>query len=311
MEKKPDTTSHRPRASQRCALRTSLTLLMTVACTSLEPTSRTAESYVCSEPVPVTCAKQLELVFARMSDGQIYRARFDGSELRRLTSEGENSNPSWSPDGRRIAFLRREPGTQSRSDVWLMGADGSNPIRRTVQGNYRSVAWSPDGTRLAVSDDGVYSSSVWILTVEGDAAATLLPGQARSPAWSPDGRKIAFVRPSGDDGYDAVWVMNPDGADAKPLTTPGGGIEWGIAWSPDGRSIAYWANADVHIMDADGSGNRVVAANTGFGADWSPDGKWLAVMISAPGQWVIGYLPVDGGEPIVILRNAFGASWRP
>ena len=274
----------------------------------------TAESYVCSDPVPGTCANPLELAFARVSDGQIYRARFDGSELRRLTNDGENFSPAWSSDGRRLAFIRRDLTSYGADgDVWLMDADGSNLVRRTMNGRYRSVAWSPDGTRLAVSDDGVYASNVWIITADGDAAATLLRGQARSPAWSPDGRKIAFVRPSGDDGYDAVWVMNPDGSDAKPLTTPGGGIEWGIAWSPDGRSVAYTDNANVHIVNADGSGNRVVAGKIAHGVDWSPDGKRLAVMISTPNAWnpAIGYLPIQGGEPIVILRNAYGASWRP
>ena len=285
-----------------------------------------AESFVCSDPIPGSCANPLELVLARESDGQIYRARSDGSGFTRLTRTGQNWGPVWSPDGRRIAFIRDAAETQRRGNVWLMDADGSNLVQRTQNGVFGSVAWSPDGTRLAVSDEGHYFSTLQIIDADGDDASVVVEGQARSPTWSPDGQKIAFVRVSGDDCCLAVWMMNADGTGQRQLTTPlaVGWLYGRIAWSPDGLGIAYVDGSGVQIVRVDGSGSRRIVPRWDLSLDWtyeagvsgvawSPDGKWLAVDVYAGGlqRTATGFLPVDGGTVQVPLRDAYGASWRP
>ena len=307
------------------ALRAGAAMLLLGACTNaVEPSPDPAITHspdsaitpipvVCSEPIPGTCSSPAELAFTRLSDRQIYRVRADGSGLRRLTTDGENRSPAWSPDGRRIAFVRRSGPAIDGGDVWLMDADGSNLAQLTRDGGYNSVTWSPDGARLAVSDNGIYYSSVWVIGANG-GARTLVATDAADPAWSPDGQRIAFVRVSGDDCCLAVWVTNADGTDARPLTAPDGSIFWGIAWSPDGSSVAYSDARRLRLVNVDGSDNREVASSVEMqGADWSPDGKWLAVMLPSSEPWVpaIAYVPVEGGLPRIVVSYGFDPTWRP
>jgi Tol biopolymer transport system component len=268
---------------------------------------------ICSEPMPGTCANPRELAFVRLSDRQIYRVRADGSGLTRLTREGENRSPTWSPDGRRIAFVRRSGAGIDGGDVWRMDADGSNLVQLTRDGGYNAVTWSPDGSRLAMSDNGTYYSSVWVIGADG-GLRTLVANDAANPAWSPDGRQIAFVRVSGDDCCLSVWVTNIDGTGARPLTAPNGIIYWGIAWSSDGLSVAYTDGGRMRRVNVDGSDNREIPSDGSVqGADLSPDGRWLAVMVASPGPWnpAVGFMPIEGGLVRIVVPDGFDATWRP
>jgi TolB protein len=157
-------------------------------------------------------------VFASLSDRQIYTVNIDGSGRTRLTNSADNSRPVWSPDGQRIVFAR-QTSQSDIPDIYLMNADGSNLVRRTVGAGYGSVAWSPDGQKLAVSTEGLYESSLWVIKVTDDGSApVLIAADGRTPAWSPDGQKIAFIRVSGDDGYDALATVNADGTGTTQIT---------------------------------------------------------------------------------------------
>ena len=278
-------------------------------------TTASARSYVrvCAEPVPGTCSSPMELLFASTSDGEIYRIRAESSGLTKLTTSWNNRAPTWSPDGRRIAFIREVEFGWYLGDVWLMDADGSNPVQRTTSGGYGSVAWSPDGTRLAVSDEGYYFARMSILdTAVGGMTLFTVEG-ARRPAWSPDGKKIAFIRPSGDDGYETVWVIDADGISERQLTAPGGFIDYQIAWTPDGLEIIYTDAGKIFAVRADGSARRQIPSDVLVqGVQVSPDGKWLAVTTGLP-AWkpTVGYLPIGGGLVTPLMGEAFNPAWRP
>jgi TolB protein len=267
-----------------------------------------------------------QLVFTSLADGQLYTVAVDGTGHRRLTGEGMNSRPSWSPDGRRIAFAR---DYGSAADIYVMDADGSNVVRRTVDshlwpavvccvpGGLRSAVWSPDGLWLAVSTEGLYDSDIWLIPADDDGSPPVhLATGARSPAWSPDGRRIAFVRISGDDGYDALGTMNADGSDVI-LLTPASSGRYGVAWSPDGLHIASSVcvgRCDVFAMAPDGTDVRPLTdvGNASWGGSWSPDGRWVAFTVwdAADGPSVF-YVGSDGGIARVITSDAFAAAWRP
>jgi len=265
-----------------------------------------------------------ELVFAKLSDRQIYRAKPDGTSLTRLTSSEQNSRPAWSPDRRRIAFAKNFPGTQNRgwgiNDIYVMDGDGSNVKRLTEKGDLWSAAWSPDGRKLAVSDEGVYESDIWVITVDGGGSAPVhLAKDAKLPAWSPDGEQIAYVHTSGDDGYNQVYVMNADGTVARPLTEIDPGGIGGLAWSPDGKRIAFSkclaGSCDLYFMDAGGGPpRRITNVGNAQWAAWSPDGKWIAVTLSTytGSEWhpSVAYVSAEGGTPRVIVEDAFWPSWR-
>ena len=102
----------------------------------------------------------------------------DGTKPKRLTdATGFNGDPTWSPDGKTIAFTSTRGGSK---DIWTINADGSGLRQLTGdQGTEENPAWSPDGTRIAYdSDDGEAGNlDVWVMNVERHA-----PGARRRVA---------------------------------------------------------------------------------------------------------------------------------
>ena len=263
-----------------------------------------------------------QLLFASLSDGQIYRIGIGRTALTRLTSSGRNSRPVWSPDGQRIAFATNVPGQSNfgngTNDIYTMDADGSNVVRLTNSGNFSSAAWSPDGRKLAVTTDDYDWSEIYVISADEDGSNPVhLATDGRSPTWSPDGKSIAFVHVGGDDGYDNVSVMNADGTGVRPLTEIDAGGIYGLAWSPDGKQLAFskclLGSCDLYAMNADGSGLRQIAElRNATGAAWSPDGKWVAFTLSnySGGSWLptIAYVAAEGGTARLVAEG-YWPSW--
>jgi TolB protein len=213
---------------------------------------------------------------------EVYVMNADGSAPRNLTRDPRTEwSPEWSPDGRKIAFGRLEPG--ERSEIVVMNADGSG--KRTLADGAGPV-WSPDGrklafvkrggagpTRLAVRFQGF--NEIYVMNADGSGQRRLtrneLPDGA--PAWSPDGQQILFVR-GWPDGKTRLYVMNADGSKQRNLGVHPAGS---YAWSPDGRLIAFTRGRgfEVAVMNADGSGLRdLTHSRTGnFFEAWSPGRK--------------------------------------
>jgi dipeptidyl aminopeptidase/acylaminoacyl peptidase len=176
-----------------------------------------------------------------------------------------------SPDGRRVAFVVREPvlvadQSEYREQIWLARSDGtsSRPVTFADQSS-DTPRWSPDGRSIAfVSKRGDRFANVWILSADGGEAWRLTDAKSdvSRPAWSPDGRWIAFLAPEPDpdkerrekDKDDArivgsderplrLWLIavpaEPGGPrEVRPLLRPTGSIDE-LDWSPDGKTIAF------------------------------------------------------------------------
>ncbi len=130
-----------------------------------------------------------------------------GSNPQQLTRDDPELNwsPSWSPDGKYIAYFSTRQVPAGRVEVWRMAADGSNKTRLT-EGN-----WSERNL------DSIRDRS-WELT------------------WSPDGKQIAF--PSNRDGNREIYLMDLNGKNQRNLTNSPGSDEFDPAWSLDGNWIA-------------------------------------------------------------------------
>lgn len=173
----------------------------------------------------------------------------DGNNKKQISfaSEGDNA-PSWSPDGREIAFFSMREG--GHGQIWTMNADGGNPKRLTEARHDPQL-------------------DAWL--------------EQKVPAWSPDGKQIAFwqgvemsdPRPTGEVPRD-IWVMDADGRNPRLLVTGDNPV-----WSPDASTVIFPVNLPAQMntepigmgaISSDGSNFRVVLYTNGhYGrASWGP-----------------------------------------
>jgi len=266
----------------------------------------------------VTCLPW-EIAFVR--SGHIHMGASLG-QARQLVAggDGSDSEPAWSPDGLRIAFVRH-------GDIYLMGADSTAVLH--IQG-YRSPAWSPDGSRLVLAKgDCLYTCTLFLLNADqAGAVPVTLTSMAAQPAWSPDGKQIAFVSLSGDDGFHALHVIHADGSGLRVLVPRDEGSIDRPAWSPDGRRIAFakcrMSDCGIFTVNADAEGaNDILRVSDmadgsadALSPAWSPDGAWIAFVLWTGAAFQstssIVYIRADGsGEPIHSFSPGLSPVWRP
>jgi len=285
----------------------------------------------CEPQIVTELAGALAFVSERDGNPEIYFMNADGTGLSRLTNNpATDTDPAWSPDGKRIAFVSKRDGG---SDIYVMNADGSNVVRRTSAGHSESPAWSPDGRKIAFSSlrDGQFG--LYVMNVDEDWSSPAHVGYDRGwtahPAWSPDGSKIAFV--SDWRAFDFVfdlYVMNADGSDIAAVVegdfwSAGLRVYFQPAWSPDGRKIAMvvcrfaqydycYPQSSVAVANADGSGLKTLVEAGGYASPtWSPDGSTIAYSSSTSPTFSLRYITADGSKSGLIFSDGYSPSWRP
>ena len=185
-------------------------------------------------------------------------------------SEQPITDPQWSPDGRRLAYVRE-------GEVWVVEADGSRMTRVVAKpGGGRDPRWSPDGKRLAFISRRRGWSQVWLI----DA-----PVPRRG-------------RPQRD----------PKPPEATVLTAPGVDVE-SVAWSPDGSHLAIVAQqqpddletGQIALVDVTTGAQRIVAGERSLdtGAHWLADGS-LVYVSDADGWFQVVRRSPDGRDRIVL-----------
>lgn len=236
---------------------------------------------------------QPEIAFVTSRDGvySIYLMSADGDGETRLTdqSAGDAStaaglffqtDPDWSPNGRKLAFSSKREGS---FDLFVVNVDGTGTRRLTTSREDDShPSWSPDGTRIAFQRGA--TADIWVMDAEGGKAVRIAgdAGAEIEPAWSPDGRWIVYQRREPGTPLGELWLVRPDGTQRHQLTRLNVAT-YEPAWSPDSSRVAFASrldgnNFDIYTTRLDGRGvERLTdSAQDEFEPAWSPDGDKIA-----------------------------------
>jgi TolB protein len=211
-------------------------------------------------------------VGAGFSTWSIHTFDADGANLVRLTTEEGvwDTEPSWSPDGSRIAFTRIYPKEDRREELWVMNSGGSDQHFIGIAGF--APKWSPDGMRLIYASKRSDRYDIYSCAVDGTDERQLTDTEEADesyPVYSPDGSRIAFCASTGD--YNTpeniktieIYTMDADGSGVMQLTDNdhSDGLP---RWSPDGTRFAFSSDRhedfkwEVYVMNTDGTDVRRV-----------------------------------------------------
>lgn len=221
----------------------------------------------------------------------LYTMDADGSNQRRLTqSDRGESSPSWSPDGKAVAFFSMIMDTGAQ-ELHIIDIEHKRTVKLTGPGKDMGPApasWSADGSRLAVLvADEKGKNQVFVVQRDGngmrDVSSKFAPRGATFANLSPDGNKVVWVPDMR--GRLPIIVTDIKTGVSTDLTEGQTAGNESPRWSPDGKLIAF-ASArggevdqrnDIYVMDADGKNVRNVSRHPqeDFDPKWSADGHSL------------------------------------
>lgn len=188
----------------------------------------------------------------------------DGTNFNQLTSSNLwHSNPSWSPDGNTIAYLKQ--GSYWDKNIFICNPDGSGHTFLTDLNEYElyTPRWRYDSGKILFSYSDYYGNNVAVMDPDGTNIDLLTSDtDSTCPVWSPDGSKIVYSKYVGS--------------------------------SP--------AQNELHIMDADGSNDQIIRSASHYNSKymvWSPTGSRILIMImNDSGIYDIWSIKPDGSDQI-------------
>jgi dipeptidyl aminopeptidase/acylaminoacyl peptidase len=220
--------------------------------------------------------------------------------IEKLYMTRQIGRPTWSPDGKSVAFISNMSG---RNNVWVVPADGGFPTQLTVSDQRQSsITWSPDGKWIAYQSDYDGDEQWDIFLVSPKTGKVVNLTQTReiaetNPTWSPDGRYLTYeVKPKTSAAIE-IDIYDMTMREVKHLTrdTPQDKGNLNPIWTKDGKYIVYTqeqakgTDSNIFIADVATGKNTVLTPHEGehlfFANDISPrsipDGRQILVTSNA------------------------------
>jgi Tol biopolymer transport system component len=276
------------RSISRWALFPSLALALTV---SLATTAQAA-----FPGVPGPIAYPRDLITGEVLGGLVLHGPRRSQRPQRLTSSGGDDSPSFSADGRLIAFEgNRDPGTPTGTHIYVINADGTGLEQVTSGTTFdRDPSFSPSGHSLVFDRRISGNTYIFSVNVDGSGLRQLTKGTGHDtePVYTPNGKRIVFTSDRDRDArtdHSDIFAIAPSGANMRVLID-GPYNEYEPDTSPNGRSIAFVSNRrpgiNIYVAGADGRQVRQLthnrrgcsSGNCNLDPAWAPDGKHIAFL---------------------------------
>jgi Tol biopolymer transport system component len=219
-----------------------------------------------------------------------------------LSSNRFEANPSYSPDGKRIAFDSNRGGTR---EIWVADATGTNasPVTSFHSGVSGSGRWSPDGQLLVFDARPGSNADVYVVPATGGPVKKLtdFPGEDHNGIWSADGKWIYFA--SRRLGPSEIFRMHADGSGVQQMTKNGGILP---SMGPDGKWLYYTASGKgLWKMPSDGGPAVQVLTHeqvpSNYGYTVTPQGIY-ALAAKGANAYSIVFYPFGRGNPRTIIE---------
>ena len=264
---------------------------------------------------------QTRIAYVRETEAgkQIVVADWDGFNPQPLTGASINLLPSWTPDGKTIAFTSFRDGAGAHIYTVDVVSRQIKPL--VLMGDFATgSSYAPDGLRFLFSASLDDNTDVYVSQADGSAGRRLTDARGIdiSASWSPDGKRIAFV--SERAGSPQIYTMAADGSDVRRLTFQGN-YNQEPAWSPKGDLIAFSGRDEHRVFDlytVAVEGGKVTRLTQNQGTNekpaWAPNGRYLLFSSTRGGKRQLYVMQPDGSNQRAVTSEHSGASdpaWGP